>query len=97
MPSLPETIRLDGFFWIMFSFTTFICHVGGRLLRKARLSSARTVSLLRQTHLDDQVSLGVAGHSAELSSQLLELRPAVCVDHPAWGREREIQSERRRG
>lgn len=41
------------------------------------------------THLDDQVSLGVTGHSAELGGQLLELRPAVCVNHPAWGRRTE--------
>lgn len=46
------------------------------------------MSLLRRTHLDDQVSLGVTGHSAELSGQLLELRPAVCVNHPAWRGER---------
>lgn len=38
------------------------------------------------THLDDQVPLGVSGHSAELGGQLLKLGPAVCVNHPAWRR-----------
>lgn len=40
------------------------------------------------THLDDQVALRVPGHPAELGRQLLELRPAVGVNHPAWTRER---------
>ena len=35
------------------------------------------------THLDDQVSLGITSHPSELCSQLLELGPTVCVDHPA--------------
>lgn len=40
------------------------------------------------THLDDQVALRVPGHPAELGRQLLELRPAVGVNHPAWRGER---------
>lgn len=36
-----------------------------------------------ETHLDDQVALGVPGHPAKLSCQLLELWPAVGVNHPA--------------
>lgn len=35
-------------------------------------------------YLYDQIPLGVPGHPAELGGQLLELRPAVGVDHPAW-------------
>ena len=42
--------------------------------------------LPRRTYLDDQVALRVTGHPAELGSQLLELGPAVCVNHPAWGK-----------
>lgn len=58
---------------------------------RALLLEALAVNLLRQTHLDDQVPLGVTGHSAELSRQLLELRPAVRINHPAWGGETEQQ------
>lgn len=53
---------------------------------------------MRRTHLDDQVALGVPGHPAELGRQLLELRPAVRVDHPACGEERRMEKmEQRRG
>lgn len=69
----------------MFSSTALIYPVSAWLHRKALLSGAPTASLQRKTHLDDQVPLGVTGHSAEFSSQLLELRPAVCVNHPACG------------
>lgn len=62
---------------------------------KPYLSRSLTASLFRLTHLDDQVPLGVTGHSAELSSQLFELRPAVRVNHPAWG-EREMEQETKR-
>lgn len=44
------------------------------------------------THLDDQVALRVPGHPAELGRQLLELRPAVGVNHPAWRGERVSES-----
>lgn len=40
-------------------------------------------------HLNDQVSLRVSSHPRELGSQLLELWPTVCIDHPAWGNKQE--------
>lgn len=40
----------------------------------------------QEAHLDDQVPLWITSHPAELGSKLLELGPAVGVDHPAWTR-----------
>lgn len=36
------------------------------------------------TYLDYKVSLGVPGHSAKLCCQLLELWPAIGINHPTW-------------
>lgn len=38
---------------------------------------------MSMSYLDDQVPLGITSHSGELCSQLLELGPAVSVNHPA--------------
>lgn len=52
-------------------------------MRKKSCNLSLSSATSTRPHLNDQVSLGIPSHAGELGSELLELGPAVRINHPA--------------